>query len=167
MHFTFFSFKGSMITFSGAYDCKMDPKGRIVLPARLKARLPEVGSEKLFILRGFKKCLTIYTNTLWEEKLQSFAEVSEYDDEGQDVIRSFTFGMAEEELDGQGRFSLNKKLIQYAGLESDVLVVGVGKLIEIWNPEEYDVQLIQDRKKLQAMARNLFDNKTKPTESSQ
>lgn len=156
-----------MITFSGAFDCKMDPKGRIVLPSRLKSRLPEVGSNRLFILRGFKKCLMIYTQNLWEEKLQSFANVSEYDEDGQNVIRSLTFGMAEEELDGQGRFSLNKKLIQYAGLDSDVLVVGIGKIIEIWNPEEYDKELIQDRKKLQAMARNLLDAQPKPTDSSQ
>ena len=155
-----------MITFSGAYDCKMDPKGRIVLPAKLKIRLPEPNAQKIVILRGFKKCLTVYTQSLWEEKLQSFARISEYDEDGQDVIRSFTFGMTEEELDGQGRFSLNKKLIQYAGLENDVLVVGVGKLIEIWNPEEYDSQLIQDRKKLQAMARSLFDNTANSTENS-
>jgi len=145
----------------------MDPKGRIVLPSRLKSRLPESGSEKLFILRGFKKCLTIYTQSLWEEKLASFATVSDYDEEGQDIIRSLTFGMAEEELDGQGRFSLNKKLIQYAGLGNDILIVGVGKLIEIWNPEEYDAQLIQDRKKLQAMARNLFDKPIQPSDSTQ
>lgn len=145
----------------------MDPKGRIVLPARLKSRLPETGSEKLFILQGYKKCLSVYTQNLWEEKLAEFATVSDYDEQGQDIIRSITFGMAEEELDGQGRFSLNKKLIQYAGLGSDVLIVGVGKLIEIWNPEEYDAQLIQDRRKLQAMARGLFDKPTQPSDSSQ
>lgn len=156
-----------MITFSGAYDCKMDPKGRIVLPSRLKARLPETGSNRIFILRGFKKCLMVYTQNHWEEKLESFAKVSEFEDEGYDIIRSLTFGMADEELDGQGRFSLNKKLIQYAGLSSDVLVVGVGKLIEIWNPEEYDKELIQDRQKLRVMARNLLDAQPTTTGSSQ
>lgn len=109
----------------------------------------------------------IYTQNHWEETLHSFAKVSEFDDEGHDIFRSLTFGMADEELDGQGRFSLNKNLIQYAGLSSDVLVVGVGKLIEIWNPEEYDKELIQDRQKLRVMARNLLDAQPTPTDSSQ
>jgi len=94
----------------------MDAKGRIVLPARLKARLPDTLDQRIVILLGFQKCLTIYTMTEWEEKLKTFAEVSEYDEEGQRFIRNFTYGMTEETLDGQGRFSLNKTLINYAGL---------------------------------------------------
>lgn len=155
-----------MITFSGAYDCKMDPKGRIVLPARLKSKVVESGSNRLFILRGFSKNLIVYTENLWEEKLKSFARVSEYNDEGANVVRTLTYGMMEEELDGQGRFSLSKKLIQYAGLESDVLVVGNGKLIEIWNPEDYEKELISDPKLLQAKARALLDVQPNPNEGN-
>lgn len=156
-----------MITFSGAYECKMDPKGRIVLPSRLKAKVVEGGSQRLFILQGFSNNLIIYTENLWEEKLKSFAHVSEYDSGGPNILRSLTDGMMEEELDGQGRFSLSKKLIQYAELDSDVLVVGNGKLIEIWNPDNYEKDLIKDRKQLQAMARELLDTQPKPGDNNQ
>jgi len=153
-----------MITYSGTYDCKMDPKGRIVLPARLKARLPEAIEQKIVILLGFRKCLTIYTMSQWEEKLKSFAQVSEYDEEGQQFIRDFTYGMSEETLDSVGRFSLNKKLIQYAGLTSDVILAGVGSKIEIWNPKEYEKALtpMAERGKLQPIARGIFDIPQKP-----
>jgi MraZ protein len=153
-----------MITFSGTYDCKMDPKGRIVLPARLKARLPDAAEQKIVILLGFRKCLTIYTMAQWEERLQSFANVSEYDEEGQQFIRDFTYGMAEETLDGVGRFSLNKKMIQYAGLTSDVILAGVGSKIEIWNAEDYEKSLtpMSERGKLQPIARGIFDVPKKP-----
>lgn len=152
-----------MITFSGTYDCKLDAKGRIVLPARLKARLPESENQKVVIVRGFKRCLTIFTLEQWEEKLKAFAQISPYDEKGQTFIRSYTDGMAEEELDGQGRLSLNKRLIQYAGLSGDVTVTGVGQVIEIWNPDDYEKEIEPDRSKLQAIAREIFDS-PKPLE---
>jgi len=150
-----------MATFSGTYDCKMDAKGRIVLPARLKARLPDTLDQRIVILLGFQKCLTIYTMTEWEEKLKTFAEVSEYDEEGQKFIRNFTYGMTEETLDGQGRFSLNKTLINYAGLLGDVVLAGVGNRIEIWSAIEYQKILtpMSERSSLQETARGLFDKK--------
>lgn len=151
----------TMATFSGTYDCKMDAKGRIVLPSRLKARLPDSADQRIVILLGFQRCLTIYTINEWEEKLKTFAEVSEYDEEGQQFIRNYTYAMAEEMLDGQGRFSLNKTLISYAGLSADVVLAGVGNRIEIWNAEEYRRTLtpLNERASLQSLARNLFDAK--------
>lgn len=156
-----------MITFSGTYDCKMDSKGRIVLPARLKARLPVGAGQRIVILRGFKKCLTIFTLDQWEEKLKAFAKVSEYDEAGRNFIRSYTNGMMEDELDGQGRLSLNKRLIDYAKLGSDVVVTGVGDLIEIWNTAEYENEIESDRSKLQATARNIFDSPKTPESNGQ
>jgi len=142
----------------------MDPKGRIVLPARLKARLPDAAEQRIVILLGFKKCLTIYTMAEWEAKLESFAQVSEFDEDGQQFIRDFMYGMVEESLDGLGRFSLNKTLIQYAGLGSDVVVAGVANRMEIWSKEEYNKNLtpMSERPGLQAIARKIFDSKTGP-----
>ena len=150
-----------MATFSGTYECKMDAKGRVVLPSRLKARLPDSSDQRIVILLGFQRCLTVYAMTEWEEKLKAFADVSEYDEEGQQFIRNYTYGMSEEILDAQGRFSLNKTLIAYAGLGSDVVLAGVGNRIEIWSAAEYQRTLtpLNERAGLQAIARGLFDTK--------
>jgi MraZ protein len=150
-----------MATFSGTYECKMDAKGRVVLPARLKARLPDSSDQRIVILLGFQRCLTVYTMNEWEEKLKAFAQVSEYDEQGQQFIRNFTYGMSEETLDAQGRFSLNKTLISYAGLSGDVVMAGIGNRIEIWSAAEYQRTLtpLHERAGLQEIARGLFDNK--------
>jgi MraZ protein len=154
-----------MATFSGTYECKMDAKGRVVLPARLKARLPDSSDQRIVILLGFQRCLTVYTMNEWEEKLKAFAEVSEYDEQGQQFIRNFTYGMSEETLDAQGRFSLNKTLISYAGLSGDVVMAGIGNRIEIWSAAEYQRTLtpLHERAGLQEIARGLFDNKKPAT----
>ena len=139
----------------------MDAKGRVVLPARLKARLPDSSDQRIVILLGFQRCLTVYTMNEWEEKLKAFAQVSEYDEQGQQFIRNFTYGMSEETLDAQGRFSLNKTLISYAGLSGDVVMAGIGNRIEIWSAAEYQRTLtpLHERAGLQEIARGLFDNK--------
>jgi len=69
--------------------------------------------------------------------------------------------MTEETLDGQGRFSLNKTLINYAGLLGDVVLAGVGNRIEIWSAIEYQKILtpMSERSSLQEIARGLFDKK--------
>lgn len=146
----------------------MDAKGRIVLPSRLKVRLPDSSDQRIVILLGFQRCLTIYSISEWEEKLRAFADVSEYDEEGQQFIRNYTYGMTEETLDAQGRFSLNKTLISYAGLANDVVLAGVGNRIEIWSAAEYAKTLapLSERSGLQAIARNLFDSK-KPGSGAQ
>ncbi len=143
----------------------MDAKGRVVLPARLKARLPDSSDQRIVILLGFQRCLTVYTMNEWEEKLKAFAEVSEYDEQGQQFIRNFTYGMSEETLDAQGRFSLNKTLISYAGLSGDVVMAGIGNRIEIWSAAEYQRTLtpLHERAGLQEIARGLFDNKKPAT----
>lgn len=150
-----------MPTFGGTYECKMDPKNRIVLPAKLKARLPEASEHRIVILRGFRKCLTVYPMVEWEKRLESFAQISEYDEEGQQFIRDYTFGMTEEVLDSQGRFSLNKFLIEYAGLKSDVVVCGIANRIEIWDSEDFMKGLTpsSDRASLQKLAGKLLDQK--------
>ena len=136
----------------------MDPKGRIVLPARMKGRLPIASEQRIFIVLGYKKYLTIYTSDEWDEKLQAFAAIPDYDEEGQQFIRDFTAGMAEEVLDSQGRFTLNKFLISYAGLSSDVVLTAQGSRIEIWDAEEYRKNLtpVEKRPGLQSTAKDIF-----------
>lgn len=142
----------------------MDPKGRILMPARLKSRLPDASEQKIVILLGFKRCLTIYPMNEWEKKLETFAGISEYDEEGQQFIRNYTAGMTEEVLDSQGRFSLNRQLIQYAGLTGDIVLAGVANRIEIWNAADYQNMLtpMAERGSLQSIARTLLDKPGKP-----
>lgn len=137
----------------------MDPKGRIVLPARMKGRLPIAAEQRLFIVLGYKKNLVIYTAEEWDEKLKLFASIPDWDEEGQQYIMDFTAGMAEEVLDSQGRFTLNKFLIGYAGLSSDVVLTAQGSRIMIWDAEEYRKSLtpVERRSGLMATAKELHN----------
>jgi MraZ protein len=54
---------------TGEFECKLDNKGRMMVPSGLKKKLPEAESEGLVINRGFEKYLVVYTQKQWNEKL--------------------------------------------------------------------------------------------------
>jgi MraZ protein len=56
-----------MTGFLGEYDCKLDPKGRIILPAGLKRQVPAEAEDTFVVNRGFEKCLVLYPKNEWEK----------------------------------------------------------------------------------------------------
>ncbi len=150
--------------FSGTYECKMDPKGRILLPAKLKSMMPNGTDIKIVLQLGFKKCLNILTAQEWAAIQKRFRESGNYNSQKQQLFRDMTFGMEEQTLDAQGRFSLNKFQTDYAGLGSDVLLFGMSNKIEIWNKETFMQTLtpLNDRESLEALAEAFLDQPFTP-----
>ena len=129
---------------SGEYDCKLDPKGRLVLPAKVKAALPDAYANQLVLMRGFEPCLVLYPRPIWEQIHAKVTALDEFNEENRQFQRNFLRGMTEVELDSIGRFLLPGSLRRYAGLEKDAVIVGIGNRCEIWDPARYDEDLIKD-----------------------
>lgn len=124
--------------FAGTLDgYKLDSKGRLSIPTRWKDRLGREFYMAVVTVRGCK-CLTLYPVEHFEyiyEQMQVGSENQKYD------ITTELFDNAEEAvLDAQGRFTVNQRLKEAANLEnaSTVVFKGKGKIIEIWNTEEYE-----------------------------
>ena len=139
-------------SFSGEYDCKLDPKGRLVLPAKVKAALPDTFANQLVLVRGFEPCLTLYSKAAWEIILAKVAALDEFNEEFRNFQRNFLRGMTEVELDSIGRFGLPGSMRRYAGIEKDVLLVGLGNRCELWDVARYDEHLIKDMSALSGLA---------------
>jgi MraZ protein len=134
-----------MAFFSSEYDCKLDAKGRLVLPARIKSSLPETSRNELVIGLGFEKCLVIYPLQEFKKIYSKVAGLSEFNPEYRRLQRNFFRGNSVVELDGSGRFLIPRSMLNYARLEKSVTVVGLGNKIELWNPELYQEQLYKDQ----------------------
>ena len=67
-----------MFQLTGEYECKMDPKGRIKLPAGLIRQLSASGSLSFVINRGFEKCLMLYPKEVWDQKTQEVNNLNIY-----------------------------------------------------------------------------------------
>ena len=117
--------------FIGEYEHSVDAKGRVIMPAKLRE---DIG-EKFIVTKGLDGCLFAYSKTEWsnfEEKLKSLPLTNK---NARDFVRFFLSGAVECEIDKQGRFLIPNNLREYAKLEKEINIIGVGTRIEIWNRE--------------------------------
>lgn len=149
-----------MSYFSSEYECKLDAKGRLILPARMKANLPAASGNNIVITRGFETCLVVYPEVEWRKVFSKVSGLNEFNEEYRNFQRNFFRGNTEAELDSNGRFVLPKSMAKYAQIETEVIVVGMGNRIEIWNPELYDQFLIKDQKEFSKLAEKFLGDKT-------
>ena len=141
-----------MAFFTSEYSCKLDAKGRLVLPSRMKANLPEASSNELFIREGFEPCLELYPLVEYKKIYSKIAGLNEFNAEFRKLQRNFFRGSATVELDSAGRLLIPKSMLQYGKLDKEVVVVGMGNRMEIWNPQEYEKFLINDPQELSELA---------------
>ena len=146
-----------MAFFTSEYECKLDAKGRLVLPAKIKANLPEVSSNQLVVMKGFDPNLVIYTMPEYKKIHNKFASLSDFDAAQRKLKRNFFRSVAPVELDGAGRFLIPKAWIDHAKLEKNVTVIGTGNTVEIWNPDLYDKYLIEDSEEYSDLAQKFLD----------
>lgn len=145
--------------FTGEYEGKIDAKGRLVLPARIKARLPEASGNQLVLMRGMEPCVVLYPSVEYKRIYSHIASLNEFSEEARTLQRSFFRRVTETELDGNGRILLPKLMINYANIQKEVVVVGMGNRIEIWDPEQYDRYFVDDAAEFSSMANKfLTDN---------
>jgi len=147
-----------MAFFTSEYECKLDAKGRIVLPARIKANLPESSKHELVIGLGFETCLTVYPEVEFRKIYNKIAGLNEFNPEYRKLQRNFFRGMSVVELDSNGRFLIPKHMLSHAKLDKEVIVVGMGNRIELWNPELYSDQLYPNREELSDTVQKFLDS---------
>ena len=115
------------------YNHTLDTKGRLIIPAKFR----EVLGEEFVISKGMDGCLFVYANDDWnafEQKLTSLPLINK---EARQFARFFLAGAATVEVDKQGRILLPAHLREFAGLEKDVVLVGVGRILLPANLREY------------------------------
>ena len=123
--------------FIGEYQHTADSKGRVIMPVKFREAL----GDKYVPPKGLDSCLFVYPNDEWsnfEKKLRSLPLTSK---DARAFIRFFFAGACECELDKQGRILIPGNLREYAGLEKELVIIGVSTRIEIWSKvkwEEYN-----------------------------
>ena len=119
--------------FTGEYNHTIDPKGRLIVPAKFREEL----GETFMITNGNDGCLNIYPQKAWEaflEKLQLLTNT----EKKRKIVRSFVSKANSVELDKQGRILIPTALRGYAGLEKDVVLAGAIDKIEVWDKKRWD-----------------------------
>lgn len=117
----------------GEYEHSLDVKGRVIMPVKLREDM----GEKFILTKGLDGCLFGFSQNEWanfEEKLKTLPLTNK---NARDFVRFFLSGATECEMDKQGRFLVASNLREYASMDKEVVVIGVGNRIELWNKEKW------------------------------
>ena len=120
--------------FMGQYNHTVDTKGRLIIPSKFREQL----GEEFVVTKGMDGCLFVYANEDWaafEQKLTSLPLINK---EARKFARFFLAGACGVEVDKQGRILIASNLREFAGLDKEVVLVGVGSRIEIWSLEKWE-----------------------------
>jgi MraZ protein len=120
--------------FSGTFEPKLDEKGRMILPAKLR----ELFQGGLFITKGQEGCLYVYTVSYFNELVENIDAASLTNAAQRSYLRLFLAGASNELPDRQGRININPALRKYAGLGRDLTLIGVRSHLEIWDTEAWN-----------------------------
>jgi MraZ protein len=144
---------------TGEFECKLDAKGRMMIPTGLKKQLPEADSEGLVINRGLEKYLVIYTKTEWDKKLDELSKLNEYDRKSLQFIRLFTAGATGLQPDAAGRVLLPKNLLDYAGIAGEVVLTTMLNKVEVWDKKAHQEMINNEPENFAELAEEVMGNK--------
>lgn len=121
--------------FMGEYNCKIDSKGRITFPAKLREKLE---GQNFVITRGLDKCIDLFPMDKWNEKMKKLENIKTTDIKQRTYVRFLLSAATELDFDAQGRINIPQSLKTYSELEKEVVVIGQNGRMEIWSKSRWD-----------------------------
>jgi MraZ protein len=134
----------------GEHQYALDDKGRVVIPPRFR----HVLGEQIVATRGVDPCVTIYSPAEWAKVEDVLRKLPMRQ---RDVVRYLLAGAVDLELDRQGRITLPQHLRQHAGIERDVVVVGLINRLEVWSRPAWQQYLEKAQQSAPQIAEQLED----------
>ena len=147
-----------MITFIGEYTCKLDSKGRVILPSAYKKQMSGISQEKFVIKKDiFENCLVLYPMEEWDRQNKIIRKkINPYKREHNKFLRRFFKGMAEVILDASNRILIPRRLLDEISADREIVMAGQYGKIEIWTKDRYEKADLGDDE-FAGMAENIME----------
>ena len=139
--------------FMGEYHHNIDDKNRLIIPSKFRDEL----GEEFIITRGIDACLFVYSKSSWQKIVDKLETLPFTNNDARNFNRFFLSGATAVELDKQGRAGISQTLTNYAALDKECVVIGVGDRLEIWAKENWDNFYNSAKDNMSDIAENLFD----------
>src|SRR5919205_1232330 len=120
--------------FLGEFEHAIDDKGRLAIPAKFRAAL----EQGLYLTRGVDRCLVIWDGDSWRAMADRVRELNPWQSDARRMQRHFFAGAVEAQPDKLGRVVIPQYLRSYAGLDTEVVVVGLADRVEVWARAEWE-----------------------------
>ena len=145
----------------GMYECKVDAKGRLMLPSGLKRQLAAELQEGFVLKRSvFNTCLELHTLKEWNGVMAEVNQLNRFVKKNNDFIRRFTAGVRMVDADATARIQIPKDLIHFAGIEKQLVLASVGNVVEIWDKKQYEKVVNDPEVDFGALAEDVMGNST-------
>jgi len=128
----------------GEFECRLDEKSRIILPAALKKQISPEAQDKFVINRGFEGCLVLFPHDVWKETTDNINKLNLFVKDNRRFVRFFYNGATELTLDSQNRLLLPKSLLGFAAIEKEVILFAYSDRIEVWDKSTYQQLLSKE-----------------------
>jgi MraZ protein len=142
----------------GTYDCKVDAKGRALVPASLKKQF--VAMSDGFVLKRsiFEPCLELWPMAEWNKMMEKIGKLNPFDKKNDLFIRRFMAGVKNIEIDDAGRLLIPKDLMEFAGITKDIVFSSKVTILEIWDKQAYEATIEVDEFDFGALAQEVMSN---------
>ena len=128
-----------MVHLIGSYECKVDTKGRVMMPVSLKKQLSKLVNEGFVLKRAvFNPCIEMYPVNEWSKLMNKLNGLNRFNKKNNDFIRRFTAGVKKVDMDISGRFLIPKDLIKHANIDKQIVVSSAVNILEIWDKSTYE-----------------------------
>ena len=141
--------------FRGHHEHSIDEKGRTSIPSKFREVLQKKYEDERLIITNFDHCLWAYPLKEWHEIEKKVSNLPQFKKEVKALQRLFISAASECPIDKQGRILIPETLRQYAGLERDLIVVGMSNRIEIWDKMRWKNEYQKAQENLEGIGETL------------
>ena len=143
----------------GTYECKIDVKGRLLIPIALKKQIEDSISQGFVLKRAvFQQCLELYPLQQWKGLISKVNKLNRFKKKNNDFIRRFTAGLKFIELDNTGRLLIPKELTEFANIKREIVLSSSVNIIEIWDKGKYEKTIDDSKSDFAQLAEEVMGN---------
>ncbi len=124
---------------NGTYYCKMDAKGRVMLPVELRKQLSDLKMDQFVLKRAvFENNLEMYPTTEWEKLMTKLNKLNRFKKKNIVFLTRFLAGVRNVNIDTTGRMQIPKDLVTVMGLKKEIVIASAINILQIWDKDDYE-----------------------------
>ncbi len=146
-----------MPALNGTYYCKMDAKGRIMLPTELRRQLSDLQLDDFVLKRAvFHDNLEMHPKNEWSKLMEKLNKLNRFKKKNMDFLTRFLAGVRNVNIDGTGRLQIPKDLVNIAGLKKEVVIASAINILQIWDKNTYEAFLQESAENFSDLAEDVM-----------
>ncbi len=142
---------------NGTYYCKMDSKGRIMLPSELRKQFDELQMNDFVLKRAvFHNNLEMHPKDEWDKLMAKLKKLNPFKKKNVDFLTRFLAGVRNVNIDNTGRLQVPKDLVNVAGLKKEVVIASAINILQIWDKDAYEAFLKESSENFSGLAEEVM-----------